>query len=96
MEKGGWVYVVASKTLVLYTGVTSEIGRRAWQHKEHLIDGFTKKYNCDRLIYLEHYPTIEEAISREKQLKKWRREKKLLLIKIMNPELRDLYDDLNR
>ena len=96
MERGGWVYVVASKTLVLYTGVTSDIGKRAWEHREHLIEGFTKRYNCDRLIYMEHYPTIEEAIAREKQLKKWRREKKLQLIKKMNPELRDLYDDLNR
>lgn len=95
MEKGGWVYVVASKTLVLYTRVTSNLGQRAWEHKEHLIDGFTKRYNCDRLIYMEHYPTIEEAIAREKQLKKWRREKKLWLIRRMNPELRDLYDELN-
>jgi putative endonuclease len=96
VEKGGWVYFVASKTLVLYTGVTSNLGQRAWQHREHLIEGFTKRYNCDRLIYMEHYPTIEEAITREKQLKKWRREKKLWLIKQMNPELRDLYDDINR
>ncbi|MFO0987545.1 MAG: GIY-YIG nuclease family protein [Alphaproteobacteria bacterium] len=96
MEKGGWVYVVASRTLVLYTGVTNNLGRRAWEHKQHLIDGFTKRYNCERLIYMEHHPTIEEAIAREKQLKKWRREKKLWLIKQMNPELRDLYDDLNR
>ena len=96
MDKGGWVYVVASKTLVLYTGVTNDIGRRAWEHKGHLIEGFTRRYNCDRLIYMEHYPTIEEAIAREKQLKTWRREKKLWLIRQMNPEFRDLYDDLNR
>ena len=95
MEKGGWVYVVASKTLVLYIGVTNDIGRRAWEHKEHLVDGFTKRYKVDRLIYMEHYRTIEDAIAREKQLKKWRREKKLWLIKQMNPERRDLYDELN-
>jgi putative endonuclease len=50
MEKGGWVYIVASKTLVLYTGITSTLGRRAYEHREHLIEGFTKRYNCDRLI----------------------------------------------
>lgn len=92
---GGWVYVVASKTLVLYIGVTNDIGRRAWEHREHLIEGFTKRYNVDRLVYMEHYPTIDEAIAREKQLKKWNREKKLWLISKMNPELRDLYETLN-
>lgn len=96
MEKGGWVYIVASKTLVLYTGVTNDIGRRAWEHREHRIEGFTRRYNCDRLVYMEHYSTIEEAIAREKQLKKWRREKKLWLIKQMDPGLSGLYDDLNR
>ena len=95
MEKGGWVYIVASKTLVLYTGITSTLGRRAYEHREHLIEGFTKRYNCDRLIYMEHYSTIEEAIAREKQLKKWRREKKLWLIRQMNPDFRYLFDDIN-
>lgn len=95
MEKGGWVYIVASKTLVLYTGITSTLGRRANEHREHLIEGFTKRYNCDRLIYMERYSTIEEAIAREKQLKKWRREKKLWLIRQMNPDFRDLFDDIN-
>jgi putative endonuclease len=77
MTKGGYVYIMASKTRVLYIGVTSHLGRRAWEHKEHLIQGFTKRYNVDRLIYIEHFTSIEEAIAREKQLKNWRREKKL-------------------
>ena len=95
MEKSGWVYIVASNTLVLYTGVTSTLGRRAYEHREHLIEGFTKRYNCDRLIYMEHYPTIEEAIAREKRIKRWRREKKLWLIRQMNPHLSELFDTLN-
>ncbi|MCW5774688.1 MAG: GIY-YIG nuclease family protein [Rhodospirillaceae bacterium] len=81
--------------MVLYIGVTADIARRAWEHREHLIDGFTKRYNVDRLIYVEHHPTIQDAIAREKQLKKWRREKKLSLIRQANPELKDLYDTLN-
>lgn len=87
MEKGGYIYIMASKTLVLYVGVTADIGRRAWEHKEHLVEGFTKRYNIDRLVYVEHFFTIEEAIAREKQIKRWRREKKIWLIKKLNPTL---------
>ncbi len=87
MATGGYVYIVASKKLVLYIGVTSDIARRAWEHKQHLIEGFTKKYNCERLIYVERFPSIEEAIAREKQLKGWRREKKLRLIRQANPNV---------
>lgn len=68
--------------------------KRIWEHKQGLIDGFTKKYNCHRLIYYEHYTDICAAISREKQLKNWNRKKKENLIKTLNPSWKDLWEDL--
>lgn len=74
----------------LYIGVTSDLVRRVGEHKNHAVDGFTKKYNCVNLVYFELAPTANEAIEREKQLKKWRRSKKDELINRENPEWRDL------
>ena len=78
----------------LYIGVTNDIERRVQEHKSGQIPGFTQKYNCTKLVYYEKYSDIDQAIEREKKLKKWRREKKDWLIKTKNPELKDLADDL--
>jgi len=95
MDKQFYVYILASKRNgTLYIGVTSNLLQRVWQHKEKLVDGFTKKYGVTRLVYYEPHPGAESAIIREKQMKKWRRVWKLRLIESRNPEWRDLYDDL--
>jgi len=78
----------------LYVGVTSNLPERAWQHREGIIAGFTKKYGVKLLVYYELHATMEAAIVREKQIKEWRRAWKVELIESMNPEWRDLYDDL--
>ena len=75
---------------VLYIGVTNNLKRRVYEHKQELVEGFSKKYKCKKLIYFEEYQDINLAIAREKQLKKWRREKKEWLIKRMNPDFKDL------
>lgn len=74
----------------LYTGVTNNIERRVWEHRNKLIKGFTKKYNITFLVYYETTPDIKTALSREKQIKGWRREKKIKLIEEMNPRWNDL------
>ena len=84
-----WVYILASKTRVLYIGVTNELQRRVWEHRKGDVSGFTAKYNVKRLIYYEEHATAHAAISREKQLKRWRREKKVRLIEQMNPRWLD-------
>lgn len=81
---------MASKSGTLYVGVTSKLNQRVWQHKKSLIKGFTKKYKCHKLVYFEEYVNIQEALAREKQVKKWRRSKKEILIKKTNPGWRDL------
>ena len=78
----------------LYIGVTADIARRAFEHREGTSDGFTKRYGLKRLVYMERYEEIEEAIAREKQLKNWKREWKIDLIVTANPEWLDLYDTL--
>jgi putative endonuclease len=89
------VYIMTNKrNTVLYTGVTSGLQKRIWQHKEKLVPGFTKKYNINKLVYYELTESIESAIAREKQIKGWTRAKKVILIESMNPECRDLYDEL--
>ncbi|WP_303925617.1 GIY-YIG nuclease family protein [Draconibacterium sediminis] len=81
-----FVYIVTNKNKsVLYTGVTNDLERRVYEHENGLIPGFTKKYNCHFLIYYEHFQNIDDAIGREKEIKKWRREKKENLISEMNP-----------
>ena len=81
-----FVYILTNKNrTVLYIGVTNDLQRRVYEHENGLIPGFTKKYNCHFLIYFEHFQKIEDAIDREKQIKKWRREKKDSLINTTNP-----------
>ena len=81
---------------VLYTGVTSALATRVWQHKNGALPGFTKKYNCDRLVFFEISERIESAIAREKQIKGWTRAKKNALIATMNPEWIDLAEEWYR
>jgi putative endonuclease len=89
-EKRYYVYIMASRSLNLYTGVTNGIYQRVLQHKSGEIDGFTKKYNINRLVYYETFEHIGNAIAREKQVKAWTRAKRLALIKAMNPTWQDL------
>lgn len=79
---------------VLYTGVTNDLIKRVYQHKNKIIPGFTSKYNLNKLVYFEQYEEIYNAISREKQIKNWHREWKMNLIKTKNPDFIDLYDSL--
>ena len=96
-EKNFFVYIMASKPRgVIYTGVTSNLIQRAVQHREHLLDGFTKRYWVDRLVYYEPHSTAEVAILREKRIKRWRRDWKIALIETDNPTWRDLYAELLR
>jgi putative endonuclease len=85
-----YVYILASQTGTLYTGVTNDLKRRLFEHKNKLIPGFTQKYNITRLVYYEETSEVEPAIQREKEIKAWRREKKLALIRGMNPTWVDL------
>ncbi|MCD6075245.1 MAG: putative excinuclease subunit domain protein (UvrABC) [Rhodospirillales bacterium] len=94
--QGGWVYIVTNKPNgVLYIGVTSDIHRRAWEHREGIVEGFTKRYGLKRLVHVEHHDEIEAAIQREKSLKRWPRAWKANLIVANNPDWTDLYDSLN-
>jgi len=89
------VYIVASKRNgTLYTGVTSDLVKRVYEHKNGLADGFTKKYDVHRLVYFEMHEDMNAAIAREKQIKKWNRAWKLELIEKGNPAWKDLYDDI--
>ncbi|PIP28586.1 MAG: endonuclease [Candidatus Moranbacteria bacterium CG23_combo_of_CG06-09_8_20_14_all_35_22] len=88
------VYIMTNHSRTLYIGVTSNIKRRGWEHKEKLIEGFTKKYNIDQLVYYEFFEDMPTAIAREKELKGWVRRKKITLIEKDNPEWLDLYDEL--
>ncbi len=90
------IYIMSSKTKVLYIGVTGNLTRRIFEHKQGIVEGFSKKYNCHSLVYYEKYSDIEQAIIREKQLKSWRREKKENLIKTLNPEWKDLTEEWER
>jgi len=92
MEKQFYVYILASKRNgTLYVGVTSDIVKRVWQHKEKLVEGFTKQYSVDKLVYYEIHENAESAITREKRLKKWKRAWKIELIEEKNPTWEDLY-----
>jgi putative endonuclease len=88
-----YVYILSSDTGTLYTGVTGDLENRVYQHKHKLIDGFTKKYNIIRLLYYEETSDIDAAIQREKEIKGWRRSKKISLIKTINPTCQDLAED---
>ena len=95
MIKHYYVYILAKKKNgTLYIGVTNNLKRRIFEHKHHLVDGFTKKYNIHMLIHHEHFTDIKEAIRREKQLKWWKRQWKILLIEKDNPNWNDLYEEL--
>ncbi|MED7788764.1 GIY-YIG nuclease family protein [Francisella sp. 19X1-34] len=93
--KNGYVYILTNKNNgVLYIGVTSDIVKRVYEHKNKFVDSFSKKYNLNKLVYFEVYENIEEAIIREKQLKKWNRAWKDRIINTMNSDWVDLYDKI--
>jgi len=92
-EKTFYVYVLASKSRRLYVGVTNSLERRLFEHKSKQSDGFTKQYNIDRLVYFEQTTDVLSAISREKQIKSWGRNKKIALIEAINPTWEDLSDE---
>ena len=94
MERAFHVYMLAGKSGVLYLGVTGHLSKRVWQHKPKLVDGFTRKYNLDQLVWFERHSTARGAIAREKEIKKWRRSKKIALIEELNPRWQDLSDKL--
>ena len=95
MEKYYYVYMMTNKNnTVLYTGVTSDLKKRCYEHKEKLVEGFTKRYNINKLVFYEVFRDAYSAITREKQLKGGSRVKKLTVINSMNPEWNDLYDQL--
>jgi putative endonuclease len=90
------VYIAASRPRgTLYVGVTSDVSRRMWEHREGLLPGFSRDYGVKLLVYLELHATMDAAITREKQIKKWRRAWKIELITSLNPEWEDLYLRLN-
>jgi putative endonuclease len=91
-----WVYILASsRNGTLYVGHTDDLVYRVWQHREHATPGFTSKYGVTGLVWMQSFPTREEAKARERQIKKWNRAWKLRLIESLNPEWKDLYLDLN-
>jgi putative endonuclease len=93
--QGGWVYIVTNRPNgTLYVGVTSDLARRAWEHREGVAEGFTKRYGLKRLVYAERHEDIRIAIQRERNLKHWRRAWKVRLILADNPDRNDLYDQL--
>ena len=94
-DKRPCVYILASqRNGTLYVGVTSDVARRAWQHRSNAVAGFVRDYGVQRLVFIEFHETMEDAILREKRIKKWRRAWKLGLIERDNPQWRDLYDQL--
>jgi len=92
-RKNCFVYIMGSLTGTLYTGMTSKIDQRVFKHKFHTREGFTDRYDVERLLYRESYDDVHKAIAREKQIKGWRREKKIALIKSVNPQWLDLAKD---
>jgi putative endonuclease len=95
LSKNYYVYLLASgRNGTLYTGVTSDLIKRAWQHREALAEGFTKKYDVKQLVWYEVHGDALAAITREKQIKKWNRSWKIRLIQEQNPLWRDLYEDI--
>ncbi len=95
MDKSPAIYILTNFTnTVLYIGVTSDLKKRVWQHQHKIVKGFTQKYNVSKLVYFESLSTMQDAILREKQLKKWSRVKKNHLIETKNPSYIDLYDEI--
>ena len=90
-----YVYILTNKTdKVMYIGVTNDIIRRVYEHRNHMIDGFTAKYNVTKLVYVESAPDVRDAIQREKQLKGWTRAKKNALVETANPKWEDLWETI--
>ena len=97
MEKNYYLYMITNKPdETLYLGVTSNIKKRIYEHKTKAVEGFSKKYNLDKLVWYEVHGDVEEAIKREKQMKDWKREWKVKRILEMNPNWDDLYSDICR
>ena len=95
MDKQPATYILASdRNGTLYIGVTSDLIGRVWQHREHVVKGFTSKYEVTRLVWYEMHDTMEEAITREKRIKKWNRDWKIRLIEDRNPYWNDLWDEI--
>jgi len=95
MNKIGFIYLLSNNgNTVIYTGVTANLKRRVYEHKDKLVEGFTKKYNINKLVYFEQFGDIKSAIEREKQIKGGSRQNKINLIKSMNPEFKDLYNNI--
>ncbi|HAF44130.1 MAG: GIY-YIG nuclease [Sideroxydans sp. GWF2_59_14] len=95
MRKIPCVYLLASKRNgTLYVGVSSDLVKRIWEHKNHVVDGFTKQHGVDQLVWYEVHETMESAIQREKALKEWQRAWKLKLIEENNPDWKDLYTSI--
>jgi putative endonuclease len=91
VAKSYYVYLLTNwNNKVMYVGVTNDLGRRLYEHKNQLVAGFTEKYNVHKLVYFEETQDVNAAIAREKEIKKWRREKKNQLVNRLNPEWRDL------
>src|ERR1041384_4712457 len=93
MSKEYYVYIMTNKSRTLYTGVTNDLMRRVYEHKNKLVKGFTNRYNIQFLVYYESTSSIRSAIEREKQIKGWLRAKKIELIDSMNPEWKDLSEE---
>ena len=94
-DRAYYVYILASrKNGTLYIGVTNDLARRVYEHKEKIIEGFTKKYGVAKLVYFEQTQDVQNALEREKRLKKWNRQWKIDLIEKMNPEWQDLYEKI--
>jgi putative endonuclease len=94
MDKNYFVYILASRSRNLYTGVTNNLMRRMMEHRQGLVAGFTSKYRIHRLVHVECFSDVRAAIRREKQIKAWRREKRVALIEVANPTWSDLTDGL--
>ena len=93
MDRRYWVYMLASqRNGTLYIGSTSELAQRVWQHKRHVVEGFTARYNVHHLVWFEEHATPMAMVTRERQLKKWNREWKVKLIEASNPDWTDLYE----
>jgi putative endonuclease len=88
-----YVYIMTNHSGTLYVGMTNDLQRRVWQHKQKLVHGFTKRYNITRLVYYEETPDVKAAIAREKQIKGWARRKKMDLVESLNPGWKDLSGD---
>jgi putative endonuclease len=93
MFKQYFVYIMASRSHVLYVGVTNDLQRRVGQHKQKVVEGFTQKYNVTRLVYYEMTNDVHVALNREKEIKGWLRKKKIALIESMNPQWKDLSEE---